>query len=460
MVYWTHGVPLTSFFCSRSYGPNLDYMANGDARLFSPDSVHLNLPSKAMVMLVAISPQIICPSGIGFRFVQVGSNISHRILRSDQGPRSRYLPAPIRPPSQTFDRVQDHGEARYPQQQSSRPLATPQQKNMPLPIQHTPATPALVVQNPPPDPAPEEPMVAVNELQGPFSRSILADIRITRVISTLEQRDLKEHTDAYDQYLPSLGPLSQLKTPTQPPATNSAERIINATACVATGSLKDREPPALGSVAESTIRPLLQAKLVNEKYDCWGCDASFASKDKVIAHYAFQHLDVVWSCSGIKASQAFVYSSYHSDLCGYCGKPFLNQPSQNWFERVLHLSNVHRFGNCNLTKSRNLAQFRRHLDNEHSAIQGPWRESFEDKYQKPSEEISINKAIEDYDTGKFLSVSAAASFHHVCCKTVFNRLRGKISRRQTYRHRKLLGFLKRYKIHTVSNHRTSGIWSG
>ena len=62
-----------------------------------------------------------------------------------------------------------------------------------------------------------------------------------------------------------------------------------------------------------------------------------------------------------------------SDVCGFCGEEFPNQPEPDWDCRIDHLTNVHKFGECNQSKKFFRADhFRQHLKHSHAGQSGKW----------------------------------------------------------------------------------------
>jgi hypothetical protein len=66
------------------------------------------------------------------------------------------------------------------------------------------------------------------------------------------------------------------------------------------------------------------------------------------------------------------------DICGYCGQQFPNDPHPDWDDRVNHLQNVHKFGECNQSKKFFRADhFRQHLKHSHAGTSGKWTNMLE-----------------------------------------------------------------------------------
>lgn len=59
------------------------------------------------------------------------------------------------------------------------------------------------------------------------------------------------------------------------------------------------------------------------------------------------------------------------DICAYCGTAFANPP--DWPARSHHLSEAHKWGECNLSKKFFRADhFRQHLKHSHAGASGKW----------------------------------------------------------------------------------------
>ncbi|KAI9878212.1 MAG: hypothetical protein M1830_001556 [Pleopsidium flavum] len=90
-----------------------------------------------------------------------------------------------------------------------------------------------------------------------------------------------------------------------------------------------------------------------------------------------------WSCAALSGVEAAFHPSTHRhdqwdicEYCGYCGEEF-SHPA-NWTLRVEHLTNVHKFGECNQAKKFFRADhFRQHLKHSHAAISGTWMNQLE-----------------------------------------------------------------------------------
>lgn len=71
-----------------------------------------------------------------------------------------------------------------------------------------------------------------------------------------------------------------------------------------------------------------------------------------------------------------------TDIWGYCGQEFTNEP-QDWTDRVAHVTNVHKFGECNQSKKFFRADhFRQHLKHSHAGTSGKWTNMLEGECMK------------------------------------------------------------------------------
>jgi len=138
-----------------------------------------------------------------------------------------------------------------------------------------------------------------------------------------------------------------------------------------------------------------------KQYSCQYCNNKFKNKNEAERHQNSLHLRRhSWSC----ATLANTYErAFHPptavpppppnpnsqlapspnelsavDICGYCGKEFSNQPHPDWEERISHLTNIHKFGECNQSKKFFRADhFRQHLKHSHAGTSGKWTNQLE-----------------------------------------------------------------------------------
>ena len=96
-----------------------------------------------------------------------------------------------------------------------------------------------------------------------------------------------------------------------------------------------------------------------------------------------------WSCSTLNSyDRAFHESTSfpgQADTCGYCGKDFYRSTAaigpkrpmvatdEDWDDRIRHLQEAHKFGECNASKKFFRADhFRQHLKYSHAGASGKW----------------------------------------------------------------------------------------
>ena len=133
---------------------------------------------------------------------------------------------------------------------------------------------------------------------------------------------------------------------------------------------------------------------MEKQYTCQFCHNRFKNKNEAERHQNSLHLRRhSWSCAAISGFQAAFHRStlpssqtpngpLH-DACGYCGEEFTNLPQQNWDRRVDHLTNVHKFGECNQAKKFYRADhFRQHLKHSHAGTSGKWTNMLENACMK------------------------------------------------------------------------------
>lgn len=148
----------------------------------------------------------------------------------------------------------------------------------------------------------------------------------------------------------------------------------------------------------------------NEKqYTCAYCNNRFKNKNEAERHQNSLHLrKQSWSCAAISTYQAAFHPTAYSnprnltsDTCGFCGEEFTNQ-SPNWDERIEHLANVHKFGECNSSKKFYRADhFRQHLKHSHAGKSGKWTNVLENnclREEAPSEVASQSPTASEHST--------------------------------------------------------------
>ena len=128
---------------------------------------------------------------------------------------------------------------------------------------------------------------------------------------------------------------------------------------------------------------------MEKQYACQYCNNRFKNKNEAERHQNSLHLRRhSWSCAAIPSYESAFHPSTTmssqgpggaiSDACGYCGEEFPNLPRPDWERRVDHLTNVHKFGECNQSKKFFRADhFRQHLKHSHAGQSGKWTNMLE-----------------------------------------------------------------------------------
>ena len=134
-------------------------------------------------------------------------------------------------------------------------------------------------------------------------------------------------------------------------------------------------------------------------YECQYCHNKFKNKNEMERHQNSLHLRRhSWSCASIANKYQAVFHPSTTippntnnpstqitpsdalsltDVCGYCGEEFSNEP-RDWVMRAAHLTNQHKFGECNQSKKFYRADhFRQHLKHSHSGTPGKWTNMLE-----------------------------------------------------------------------------------
>ena len=141
---------------------------------------------------------------------------------------------------------------------------------------------------------------------------------------------------------------------------------------------------------------------MEKQYACQYCNNRFKNKNEAERHQNSLHLRRhSWSCAAIPNYQAAFHPSSSAssqgptgaltDTCGYCGEEFPNQPQPDWDRRIDHLTNVHKFGECNQAKKFFRADhFRQHLKHTHAGQSGKWTNMLESVFlrEEAASEIS------------------------------------------------------------------------
>lgn len=140
---------------------------------------------------------------------------------------------------------------------------------------------------------------------------------------------------------------------------------------------------------------------------CQFCHNRFKNKNEAERHQNSLHLRRhSWSCATLAGSYDAAFHPQTAmsntlnpndpssldippDICGYCGVEFSNKP-QDWDARISHLTNVHKFGECNQTKKFFRADhFRQHLKHSHAGTSGKWTNMLENACMKDEPPITM-----------------------------------------------------------------------
>ncbi|KAI0383990.1 hypothetical protein F5Y04DRAFT_233782 [Hypomontagnella monticulosa] len=129
----------------------------------------------------------------------------------------------------------------------------------------------------------------------------------------------------------------------------------------------------------------LSAHEAERRYECGYCGNRFKSKNEAERHENSIHVRRhAWSCSNMQSIgymnlfQESINRPGVADTCGYCGEDFPRsgggEANENdWDERLNHIREVHKFGECNSVKRFFRADhFRQHLKHSHGATLGRW----------------------------------------------------------------------------------------
>ncbi|KAL8825233.1 MAG: hypothetical protein Q9170_007874 [Blastenia crenularia] len=142
----------------------------------------------------------------------------------------------------------------------------------------------------------------------------------------------------------------------------------------------------------------LRAHASEKQYACNFCHNRFKNKNEAERHQNSLHVRRhSWSCATLAGNYE---AAFHpstaippqspsqpppptdtiaaTDVCGYCGKEFTNEPQPDWNDRIAHLNNTHKFGECNQSKKFFRADhFRQHLKHSHHGTSGKWTNMLE-----------------------------------------------------------------------------------
>ncbi|KAI1657691.1 hypothetical protein F4813DRAFT_71844 [Daldinia decipiens] len=139
----------------------------------------------------------------------------------------------------------------------------------------------------------------------------------------------------------------------------------------------------------------LSAHKAEKRHQCSFCGARFKSKNEAERHENSLHVRRhAWVCSNMLSvgyMNVFQESASQlgiSDTCGYCGEDFprngegvpMYANEQDWEDRLNHVKEVHKFGECNSAKQFYRADhFRQHLKHSHAATLGRWISAIESR---------------------------------------------------------------------------------
>ena len=160
---------------------------------------------------------------------------------------------------------------------------------------------------------------------------------------------------------------------------------------------------------------------MEKQYSCQYCNNRFKNKNEAERHQNSLHLRRhSWSCAALPGFQAAFHGSGSQshqtnagpshDTCGYCGEEFANFPRPDWDRRFEHLTNVHKFGECNNAKKFFRADhFRQHLKHSHAGTSGKWTNILENacmKEEQPPEPRDRNAVLAGAAGGSTLAQQA------------------------------------------------------
>lgn len=133
------------------------------------------------------------------------------------------------------------------------------------------------------------------------------------------------------------------------------------------------------------ILTVCRAHESEKQYGCSYCSNRFKNKNEAERHQNSLHLRRhSWSCAALAGYEAAFHPSTSAadvDICGYCGEEYSNPP--DWKDRIQHLTNNHKFGQCNQSKKFFRADhFRQHLKHSHDGTSGKWTNMLENACMK------------------------------------------------------------------------------
>ncbi|KAL8403962.1 hypothetical protein RB594_009009 [Gaeumannomyces avenae] len=147
----------------------------------------------------------------------------------------------------------------------------------------------------------------------------------------------------------------------------------------------------------------LSAHELEKQYECSFCGNRFKNKNEAERHQNSLHVRRhSWSCSALSGWDRTFHESTtqpgRADVCGYCGKEFARSgppgsasgaqgaaagnawvaTEQDWEERHRHLTDAHKYRECNASKKFYRADhFRQHLKHSHAGTSGKWTNMLE-----------------------------------------------------------------------------------
>jgi hypothetical protein len=161
--------------------------------------------------------------------------------------------------------------------------------------------------------------------------------------------------------------------------------------------------------------------MMEKQYKCLYCTNRFKNKNEAERHQNSLHLRRhSWSCAAISGYEAAFYPSTSptsqtsngpsGDACGYCGEEFSNFP-RDWEARTEHLTNIHKFGECNQTKKFFRADhFRQHLKHSHAGTSGKWTNMLENACMKdePAVDAAAGTVMEPGEPSQQVAQTSSA----------------------------------------------------
>lgn len=157
----------------------------------------------------------------------------------------------------------------------------------------------------------------------------------------------------------------------------------------------------------------LRAHHSEKQYTCAYCPNRFKNKNEAERHQNSLHLRRhSWSCATLPTVNDIFHTSHGNDgttdACGFCGEEFPNPP--DWDQRRVHVSHVHKFGECNQTKKFFRADhFRQHLKHSHAGTSGKWTNMLENACMRdegPPPQPVADRALQAINVGSFQGVSS------------------------------------------------------